>query len=107
MGFLQGLIGVLVGGGSIYLTGWFGELVFRKESMGGGDVKLMAMIGAFLGWQNVILVYFLAPVLALPIGLYMKFLKKEEYIPYGPFISLGGVIVLFFGQSLLRIFFYT
>ncbi len=98
-------LGLLMGGGLIYAIGVFGELVFKKESMGGGDVKLMAMMGAFLGWQNVALVFFLAPILALPIGLYVKFKKKEDYIPYGPFLSLAGAIVLFFGDFVLRLFF--
>ncbi len=99
---LMSAIGALAGGGAIYLTGVFGEFVFKKESMGGGDVKLMAMMGAFLGWQGVLLVYFLSPLLALPLGVYVKFRKKEDYIPYGPFLALSGVVVLFFGDYLLR-----
>lgn len=105
-GLFASAIGALAGGGLIYAIGIFGEFVFKKESMGGGDVKLMAMIGAFLGWKSVLLVFFLAPILALPIGLYVKFKMKEEYIPYGPFLSLAGVMVLFFGEPLLRTFFY-
>ena len=104
---LQSVLGALAGGGIIYAIGVFGELVFRKESMGGGDVKLMAMIGAFLGWKSALLIFFLAPILALPIGLYVKFKKKEEYIPYGPFLSLAGIIILFFGETLFRIIFYN
>ncbi len=105
-GLLQSAFGILAGGGIIYATGVFGELIFKKESMGGGDVKLMAMIGAFLGWKNIIIIFFLAPIIALPIGLYARFGKKEEYIPYGPFLSLAAVIILFFGEFLLRHFFY-
>ncbi|MBI4388110.1 MAG: prepilin peptidase [Candidatus Omnitrophica bacterium] len=104
-GLLQSFFGMVAGGGMIYAAGVFGELLFRKESMGGGDIKLMAMVGAFLGWKEAILVFFLAPILALPIGLYMKFQKKEDYIPYGPFLSLAGVIILFFGDFLIRFFF--
>ncbi len=103
---LASAIGILAGGGIIYATGVFGEFVFKKESMGGGDVKLMGMIGAFLGWQYVLIVFFLAPVLALPIGLYMKIKYKADYIPYGPFISLAAVVVLFFGEPILRSFFF-
>ncbi len=106
-GFLQSLFGAFLGGGVIYATGVFGELVFKKESMGGGDVKLMAMMGAFLGWKSALFVFFLAPVIALPIGLYVKFAKKEDYIPYGPFLSLAGVVVLFFGEPILRMIFYN
>lgn len=106
-GLFMSFFGGFIGGGIIYATGVFGELVFRKESMGGGDVKLMAMVGAFLGWQKIILVFFLAPLLALPIGLYVKFVKKEDYIPYGPFLSLSAVIVLFFGDLIFRFFFFN
>lgn len=105
LGLLQSFLGMLAGGGLIYAIGIFGEMVFKKESMGGGDVKLMAMMGAFLGWKSVVMVFFLAPIIALPIGLYVKYLKKEDYIPYGPFLSLAGVIVLFFGDFLFRFFF--
>lgn len=103
-GLLASLFGAFVGGGMIYAVGVLGEFFFRKESMGGGDVKLMAMAGAFLGWRSVLLVFFLSPLIALPIALYVKFKKKEDYIPYGPFLSLGGVVVLFFGDVLLRFF---
>ena len=106
-GLLASLLGAFIGGGVIYATGILGELVFKKESMGGGDVKLMAMMGAFLGWKSILFVFFLAPILALPIGLYVKFKKKEDYIPYGPFLSLAGVIILFFGEPLFRALFFN
>lgn len=106
-GFLASLFGAFVGGGIIYATGILGELAFKKESMGGGDVKLMAMMGAFLGWKNVLAIFFLAPMIALPIGLYVKFKKKEDYIPYGPFLSLAAVVILFFGDVVFRLFFYN
>ncbi len=59
--FVNSVIGALTGGGLIYLTGVLGQLSFKKESMGGGDVKLMAMLGAFLGWKMAVLIFFLAP----------------------------------------------
>jgi leader peptidase (prepilin peptidase)/N-methyltransferase len=104
-GLIQSLIGMLVGGGLIYGTGVLGNLVFRKESMGGGDVKLIAMIGSFVGWQKVILVYLLAPILALPLGLFLKFVKRAEVIPYGPFLSLGGWISFLWGTQLISWYF--
>ena len=59
-GFWESLIGILVGGGALYLIGVLGELILRKESMGGGDVKLAAMLGAFLGWKMILLALFSA-----------------------------------------------
>ena len=104
-GLLQSSIGMLVGGGSIYVTGVLGNLAFRKESMGGGDVKLLAMIGAFTGWEKVIFAYLLAPVLALPLGLFLKFAKRAEVIPYGPFLSLAGWIGFLWGNQLISWYF--
>lgn len=89
-------LGLLAGGGILFLTGWLGTLVFRKDSMGGGDVKLLAMIGAFVGLKNVFLVFLLAPFPALPLALWQRFVKKEETIPYGPFLALAGVALFLY-----------
>lgn len=104
-GLLDGVIGALVGGGIIYATGVIGSIVFRKEAMGGGDVKLLAMLGAFLGWEKVILVFLLAPVLALPLGLFLKFVKRQEVIAFGPFLSLAGWIGFLWGDPLIHWYF--
>jgi leader peptidase (prepilin peptidase)/N-methyltransferase len=103
---LNSLIGILAGGGSMFLLGFLGELIFRKESLGGGDVKLMAMIGAFLGWKLVLLSFFLAPILGLGIALYMKIKRKEEVIPYAPYLSLGALISLLYGNKILDYLFF-
>jgi leader peptidase (prepilin peptidase)/N-methyltransferase len=102
---LNSFLGVLVGGGSMFLLGFFGELIFRKESLGGGDVKLMAMIGAFLGWKLVLVTFFLAPVLGLGVALFMKVKRNREIIPYAPYLSLGAVISLLYGEKILRYLF--
>ena len=98
---VDSLIGASVGGGMIYLTGIIGGLIFRKEAMGGGDVKLLAMLGAFLGWKKVVAVYFLAPILALPLGLFLKFVKRESVLPFGPFLSLAGWISFLWGNQMI------
>ena len=85
--------GLLTGGGSLLLIGWLGKLVFRKDSMGGGDVKLLAMIGAFVGVTKVGLIFLLAPFPALPFALWQRFVKKEGTIPFGPFLALGGAFI--------------
>lgn len=103
--FLNSIIGALAGGGLIYLTGVLGQLAFKKESMGGGDVKLMAMLGAFLGWKIAALIFFLAPFFGAPIGIYMKFVKKEDIIPYGPYISLASFVAMVWGHKILGLFF--
>ena len=103
--FLNSILGALAGGGIIYLTGVLGQLAFKKESMGGGDVKLMAMLGAFLGWKTAVLIFFLAPFFGAPVGIYMKFVKKEDIIPYGPYISLAGFVAMVWGYKILGLFF--
>ncbi|NQU95874.1 MAG: prepilin peptidase [Candidatus Omnitrophica bacterium] len=103
---LDSFLGVIVGGGSIYLLGFIGEFIFKKEAMGGGDVKLLAMIGAFLGWKLAIFTFFLAPLSGSIVGITLKIKKGEEIIPYGPHLSLAAVIALFYGERLLRGLFF-
>ncbi|HEC65542.1 MAG TPA: prepilin peptidase [bacterium] len=94
--FLAALIGIFVSGGLIFLCGVFGKLVFRKDAMGFGDVKLMGMIGGFLGWKLGVATFFLAPFFGLLFGLPRLILKKGNVIPYGPFLSLAAIICLLF-----------
>jgi leader peptidase (prepilin peptidase) / N-methyltransferase len=94
--------GLLAGSGVLLLIGWLGKLVFRKDSMGGGDVKLLAMIGAFVGVTKVGLIFFLAPFPALPFALWQRFVKKEETIPFGPFLALAGAFIFMQGDAVLN-----
>ncbi|MBU4376965.1 MAG: prepilin peptidase [Candidatus Omnitrophica bacterium] len=102
---INSLLGVLVGGGSIYLIGVLGTIAFKKDAMGGGDVKLMAMIGAFLGWKMALLVFFIAPFFGAFVGIMLKVKYKIETIPYGPYISLAAIIVIFWGDRILSYLF--
>lgn len=99
------LLGVLIGGGVIYLTGRIGDFIFKKESMGGGDVKFLAMIGAFLGWKLALLTFFIAPLFGAVVGIYHKIRTKDSTIPYGPFLALGALIALFWGERIIKFFF--
>ena len=99
----RSVIGLLVGGGVLYATGLLGDLVFRKESMGGGDIKLLAMAGSILGWKLVLVTFFIAPMLAVVPGLAVLLFKRSHVIPYGPFLSLGLVGSLFYGEAILRV----
>ena len=99
-------LGVIAGGGSIYLLGFIGEFIFKKEAMGGGDVKLLAMIGAFIGWKLTIVTFFLAPLSGSIVGIALKIKKGEEIIPYGPHLSLAAVIALFWGERFIRGLFF-
>jgi leader peptidase (prepilin peptidase)/N-methyltransferase len=73
--------------------------------MGGGDVKLLAMIGAFLGWQKAILTFFLAPFFGLIIGVINLIFKKDHTIPYGPFLSLAALLSLLWADKIIGLIF--
>jgi leader peptidase (prepilin peptidase)/N-methyltransferase len=77
----------------------------ETESMGGGDVKLLAMIGAFLGWKIAILTFFLAPFFGAIIGIINLIVKKDHTIPYGPFLSLAAFLSLFWADKIIRLIF--
>jgi len=95
------LLGVLVGGGIIYLMGIIGDFIFKKESMGGGDIKLLAMIGAFLGWEKALLAFFIAPFFGSIFGILEKIRTNDNTIPYGPFLVIGALISLFYGDRII------
>lgn len=73
-----------------------GDFIFKKESLGGGDIKLMAVIGLVIGWQNCIFVIALSSFIALPISLIILAVKRTNIIPFGPFLSLAALILYYF-----------
>jgi len=110
---LSSLAGLIIGGGVIFLTGKIFDLVYFKmlkkppiqgetESMGGGDVKLLAMIGSFIGVKGALLTFFIAPFFGAIIGVYLLITKKEHTMPYGPFLSLAALVTLFWSDKILR-----
>lgn len=99
-GLLVSLAGLLVGGGIVLIVRTLGTWVLKQEAMGLGDVTLMAAIGSFLGWQASIMVFFLAPVLALVFVALRFFFRREREIPYGPYLSLATLIVIVGWKSL-------
>ena len=96
------LSGYLIGGGIIYAMGLIGDIIFRKESMGGGDVKLMALVGAFLGWEMAVLAFFIAPFFGVVYGVVEKIRTKDSAIAYGPFLVLASLVSLFWGERIIR-----
>jgi len=101
---LDSLVGILAGGGILYLITWGYYLLTRKIGMGGGDIKLLAMIGAFLGWQSLPLVIFISAVTGSVIGLLMMASAREGryfQVPFGPFLALGAIIDLLAGDRII------
>lgn len=101
--FLNSFSGALIGGAMIYAMGVLGEFAFKKEAMGGGDVKLLAMIGSFLGWKLVVLTFFIAPLFGSVVGVVLKIKEKRDTIPYGPYLSLAAIVAMLWGDRILRI----
>jgi leader peptidase (prepilin peptidase)/N-methyltransferase len=104
MTFKSSLIGLLVGGGSLMLVAWIYSLVTRKEGMGGGDIKLLGMIGTFIGWKGVIFTIFAASLAGTLVGIIVMLQKRENLkfaIPFGPFLSIGAMSYVFFGEKVL------
>lgn len=101
LGVGYSLLGLLVGGGTIYLMGVIGDFVFKKETMGGGDVKLMGMVGAFMGWKLALLTFFLAPFFGAVYGIVEKIRTKDSTIAYGPFLIMGALTSLFWGDKII------
>lgn len=104
-GLVNGMMGVLVGGGLLWLLAWLSPYLFGKEGMGGGDIKLMAMIGAFLGWKPALLTILVGALFGSLIGITLigaRVISRQDYIPFGPFLVGGALVALFFEQPLLN-----
>lgn len=109
LGFNSSIIGFLTGGGFFYLVAVAGKLVFKKEAMGGGDIKMMAMIGGLLGWKGVILTTFGGSLLGSIVGVILIKLKGREWgskIPFGPYLALGALISLLRGREIMVWYLY-
>ncbi|MDP2807092.1 MAG: prepilin peptidase [bacterium] len=115
--WLDSLLGILLGGGLIWLSAWGGEKIFKQEAMGCGDIKLAALIGAFVGWQAVLMALFLSFLLGtlagVPLMLLGRLKKTTEVfegisqnqpakamVPFGPFLAMGAVIALLAGKTI-------
>jgi leader peptidase (prepilin peptidase)/N-methyltransferase len=95
-GLMSGLVGMAAGGGLIWLVRVIGTAALKREAMGFGDVTLMAMVGAFLGWQTCLIVFFIAPFAGVIVGLLQVILVRDSRIPYGPFLCLAaGVAIVY------------
>jgi leader peptidase (prepilin peptidase) / N-methyltransferase len=93
-GFLVALAGFLVGGGIVWTVRILGQWALKQEAMGFGDVILLAMIGSFVGWQATVIVFFLAPVMAILVVLARLLFRRDRAIPYGPYLSMATVVTI-------------
>ena len=96
------LVGIVLGGGSLLVIALGYELLTKKEGMGFGDVKLLAMLGAFLGWTAIFPIIFIGSLLGTLVGVPLMLIKKADSklaVPFGPFLSAGALIHVYFVQD--------
>lgn len=101
---LDSFIGALLGGGLLWAVAAGYAALAKREGMGGGDIKLLAMIGAFLGWRGVLVTVVLGSLTGAVIGMGLIALggaDRRVPIPFGPFLALGALCALFFGEELI------
>lgn len=106
MSIKASFIGVVLGGGSLYAVASLYHVVTKREGMGGGDIKLLAMIGAFIGWKGVLFTILCSSFIGSIVGVTLMLISAQansKYaVPFGPFLSLGGVIYVLWGETLIN-----
>ncbi|MFP3869773.1 MAG: prepilin peptidase [Syntrophobacteria bacterium] len=110
MTLLQSLLGLLAGGGILFLVAAGYQLLRKREGIGGGDIKLLAMIGAFLGPPGVLYTLFGSSVLGSVAGVLLMLRQKRgggTMIPFGPFLALAAMSYVFWGQALVHWYLFT
>lgn len=100
-GVSTALLGAAVGFGVLWLVGVAGTRMFKEEAMGGGDIKMMAMVGAFVGWQGVLLTIFLGALLGTLVFVPLSVVGKKKLVPFGVFLSLGAAATWLAGPALI------
>jgi len=105
IGIVSSLIGLVVGGGALYLVALLGDWLFKKESMGGGDIKMAAMLGAFLGWQKVLFIFLASAGIGLVVSVILMFfsakIREQRIVPFGPFIAMAAMVAIIWGDQII------
>ncbi|MCX7634215.1 MAG: prepilin peptidase [Syntrophales bacterium] len=100
------LFGLFAGIAVLYLVALYYESLTGNEGMGGGDVNLLGMIGAFFGWQSLLVVLLVGSLAGAVVGAVLILVKGRDLkyaVPFGPFLSLGAMVYLMWGPSLMRL----
>ena len=95
------LLGAAVGFGLLWVVGAVGTWAFKEDAMGGGDIKMMAMVGAFLGWQGVLLTIFLGALVGSLIFVPLQLAGQKKLVPFGIFLSIGAATAYEFGPAII------
>jgi leader peptidase (prepilin peptidase)/N-methyltransferase len=104
--WLEALLGLLIGGGILFTIAFVYELISKREGMGGGDIKLLAMIGGFFGWKSLMFILLFSSFSGAIVGITAMIIKKQDMkyaVPFGPFLSAAAVAYLFWGDTFMRL----
>ncbi|WP_020676421.1 prepilin peptidase [Geopsychrobacter electrodiphilus] len=102
--WFDSLLGIALGGGLLLSIAWVYQFLTKREGMGGGDIKLLAMLGAFLGWKAIFPLIFIASLCGTFVGLPLMLIRRENTrlaLPFGPFLAVSAIIVLLWGPRLI------
>ncbi len=99
-GFLHAVLGAAAGFALLFAVARVGQWAFKEEAMGGGDIKMMATVGSFVGWKGVLLTIFLGALLGSVIFVPLS-LKKKRLVPFGVFLALGAAVTFVFGDAII------
>lgn len=101
-GFVRAVLGACTGFALLYAVGLVGGWVFKEEAMGGGDVKMMAMVGAFVGWKGVLLTVFAGSLFGSLVYVPLLVLRRRKrHVPFGVFLAMGAAVVFVFGDTII------
>ena len=106
---VSSVIGILAGGGFLLATAWIYKKITGVEGMGGGDIKLLAMIGAFLGWPSIPIALFFASLVGSIVGIGCMLLTgagRKLALPFAPFLCSGALLFIFFGEQLIQLYLF-
>jgi leader peptidase (prepilin peptidase) / N-methyltransferase len=105
LSWLDSLLGIILGGGFFFLIAIGYQVLRHKEGLGGGDIKLLAMIGAFLGWPGVVFTVLAASLVGTVVGVVIMWRSRiglGAMLPFGPFLASGAILYLFWGEEFYR-----
>lgn len=108
MTYVDALLGLLAGGGSLFAVAWMYSLITGKEGMGGGDIKLLAMMGPLIGWKGVVFTIFVSSAVGTLVGIVVMLYTNKGMklaVPFGPFLAIGAITYVFFGQEIIYWYF--
>lgn len=103
--WIGSILGAIIGGGLLFLVAFAYEIVRRRQGLGMGDVKMMAMVGAFIGWRLALMTIFVGSLLGTFVGILLILLRKMDTqgkLAFGVFLGIGSALCLFYGFPIIR-----